>query len=166
MKWILAILIVAVPPPAVAQTADARQTLIPLMSMDCGVGETAERFRTVLAESGSGAGPVLLELLADGAPTTIREQARTDAAERYARLAEWAQQNPDRPHARAFADVTREAYISEKLDHLDLTYRSNALQGLAITRPPNVASAIRQAYERDPRLRELGAQALRAIGEQ
>lgn len=151
--------------PVAAQTTDVRETLLPLMSMDCGMGETAERFRRTLTDAGQQAVPLLLELLADGAPGEVRERARSDAEERYRRLADWAERHSDKPHARTFAGTSQEDYVSQKLDHLDLTHRSNALRGLLIVGPPEAAAAIRQSFERDPRLRRLGERALQDVSE-
>ncbi len=154
------------PLPTSAQNTDTRQALIGIMSMDCGVGQATNRFRTVLAASGQAATPVLLELLAGGAPADLRDKIRIEAVARHAKLTDWARRNPDKAHARSFLELTtQERYVADRLDRLDLTYRSNALRGLEIAGPADASDAIRQALDRDPRLTRLGTRALLAMGE-
>ena len=163
-RFFIFALMLAVPFLQNPEDDSVRQQLTQLMSMDCGVGEAAQRFRATLAASGPENTGLLLDFLRNGAPQSIERQARADAAEQFERLAAWAQRQPDKPHAKAFAGgMTKEAYIAQSIDTLGLTFRSNALRGLSIIGTADAAAAISQAVERDPRLSHLGEEALRNV---
>lgn len=160
--FVLFLLFVAVPILAAAQQPTARDRLIALMSESCAVGEPADRFRTVLSEMGPESGGMLVGILIDGAPASAKTDARAAAATRYAELQDWLKDNADTRAGQLIAagNLTEESYIGQAVDSAELTYRENALRGLAFVDAPGADAAIRQAVQADSRLSPLGTQTL------
>jgi hypothetical protein len=158
----IAALAVSLALPAAAE-GDPRARLERLMGENCATGEPADRLRLALADLGAEAGPILLGYLAGGAPAEVEVRAREDAAADFDRLTDWIARNPDKVASKLAAGrLERSAYVEEAIDRIDLTWRENALRGLALVDAPGERDAIRTAVEADPRLSILGREALRA----
>ena len=147
-----------------AQENGFRDRLLTLMSMDCGIGEAAGRFRLEAIGDPVQARTVFLEVLQSGPTPVFAAQAASHAGARYDRYMAWAKRNADKAHAKRFLDGPgRDAFIASARDDIELQYRTNALRGLELTGIRADRAAIDAAIRRQPGLEQIGQTALKAI---
>ncbi len=147
-----------------AQETQLRDRLLGLMSMDCGIGEAAGRFRLAAIQDPSEARAVFLQVLQSGPSANRMAQAKQQAEARFDRYLAWAKRNADKPHAARFLDGTgRDAFVVQAVEDVALQYRTNALRGLELTGIRADRVTIDAAMRRQPRLAQIGQMALKAI---
>jgi len=159
--------------PAHAQTAsteltaqELRARVYELLTWQCGVEETRDRFRVAIAELGSAVEPILLSVLVEGAPPPVREAAQARAAARYERRQAWLEENGKAlfgADAERLQGTDRAQYVAGALRRLDALFRENAVRGLGVVGGARAASAVEVAVARDPELARLGSMAIEEI---
>ena len=150
--------------PAFGQSTEARTALLPMLAMDCGVGQTADRFRRVVSSMAPAARSLFLDVLRDGPPGAVTAKVREDAAARFDRSLAWAERHPDKPHAKQWlAGADRAAYVDRAEEDADVLYRSNALEGLRLVGQRRDRMAILSIVRDRPMLSVAGERALAAI---
>ncbi len=143
-----------------------RARVLELLSYQCGVAEVEDRFRIAVAQLGPVTEPLLLSVLAEGAPAEVRKPVGDRAASRHARRRAWLAENGREifgEDTSRLAEKSRADYITEVLRRLDALYRENAVRGLGIVGGLRAATAVETAVARDPNLGILANRALNEI---
>jgi len=158
--------------PLIVQAQDRATELSPavraqvfeLLSYQCGAAEEVDRFRAAFARLGPAVEPLLLSVLADGAPEAVRDSAADHAASRYSQRRAWLAENKLLGEdARRAAELSRVGYVDDVLRRLDMLYRENAVRGLGIIGGTEAVAAVAAAAGRVPDLAILADQAIQEI---
>lgn len=150
--------------PLIANAQSTGTDLAAIILQDCGAGERAERFESLVAADPQRARSLFREVLSDGPDADLLATARRQAAMMFDRQTRWATANQDKAHARAFlAGPGRDEYLAETVRRIDLTARTNALRGLGLVGTNEDEPAIRTAIETDKGLERAGRVALDRI---
>lgn len=164
MRFLILLALLVLPVPGHAQSSEIRAALLPLMAMDCGVGQTAIRFGRIVGSNPAEARTLFLEVVRAGASETVRAEARETAGAVFDRSYAWAERNAEKPHARRWLkQADRAAYVEQAERDSDLRYRSNALAGLRMVGQPADRQIIVEVVRDRPRLSVAGERALTAI---
>lgn len=143
-----------------------RARLFELLSSDCGVEKEILNFNRTIADLGVGIAPLLLEVLENGAPETIRKAVQAEASARYNRRQAWLAESGEElfgEDAKRLSERKRADHIADVLRRTDILFRENAVRALGIVGGPDSVQAISAAVEREPDLAPLADTAVKSI---
>jgi hypothetical protein len=165
-------LILTIALPLIVQAQDRATELSPavraqvfeLLSYQCGVAEEAARFRAAIARLGPAVEPLLLSVLAEGAPESVRDSAAYHAATRYSQQRAWLAENELRGEdSSRVVELSRDGYVDDVLRRLNVLYRENAVRGLGVVGGTGALEDVAAAAKRVPDLAILADQAIQEI---
>jgi len=147
-------------------TEAVRARLFELLSSDCGAAKEVLNFNHAVADLAVGITPLLLDVLKDGVPETIRKTVQAEASARYDRRQAWLAEDGEAlfgEDARRLSTRKRTDHVADVLRRTDILFRENAVRALGIVGGPDAVAAISSAVEREPDLARLADIAVKSI---
>ena len=126
-----------------------RARLFELLSSDCDVEKEVLNFNQADADLAVGIAPLLLDVLKDGAPDTIRKTVQAEASAQYDRRQAWLAEDGEAlfgEDARRLSERKRTDHVTDVLRRTDILFRENAVRALGIVGGPDAVARFPQRW--------------------